>query len=174
MQRLTTAMVLKIPKTDNRLGLTMVEMLIIVSVIIVIFSTVLLVLNPARERAKAKDNKRLSDIALLDRVINEYLLDNGSYPDIQDVLRDSTSLPDAETISLDNSTSGWIDQNLSKYTPRLPLDPINDTTYKYEYIHTANTYELNAVLEELTSYMQNDSGNNTAKYEFGNNLLIIN
>lgn len=154
-------------------GFTLIEFLVTVAVMLIFFTIAVLIINPAQERAKARDNKRLSDMALIDRVINEYLLDHGAYPDAEDTLRNSTALPDAQTLGLDNSSSGWIDQNLAKYTARLPIDPLNNATYKYEYIHDTSSYEINCRLEELTSYLESDSGDNDSKYELGNNLVLI-
>jgi hypothetical protein len=123
-------------------------------------------------KSRARDDRRLSDINILDQAINEYLLDNGDYPDVVGTLRDSTSLPSGNT-SLDNSSDGWIDADLSKYTAKLPVDPLNDATYHYSYYHNITGYELNAVLEYYTEYAQEDGGDDPDIYEMGNNTTLI-
>jgi len=157
---------------NHQPGVTLTELIIVITLITIITSTSLLLLKPAEKRAKARDNHRLSDLSTLDRVINEYLLDYSDYPDLYDVLRDSTTLPGGGT-SVDNAAAGWIDEDLSAYTSHLPVDPINDATYRYYYYHDNTGYELNAVMEFLTEEPANDGGNDPIRYEMGNNLTLI-
>ena len=163
---------MRILKKYNQKGVTMVELIITIALISILASIIMLVLDPVEKKQKARDNKRLSDISLLDRVINEYLLDYGDHPDLFDVLRDSTSLP-GTSVSLDNSAAGWIDEDLSEYTSHLPIDPINDATYRYYYYHEDNSYEINAVMEYLTDEATNDGGNDDTRLEMGNDLTLI-
>lgn len=148
------------------------ELIIVITLISILASVSILVLDPAEKRARARDNRRLSDLSTLDRVINEFLLDNGDYPDLSLVLRDSTTLP-VGGISVDNASSGWIDVDLSAYTSHLPVDPVNDATYRYYYYHDNTGYELNAVLETLSDEAVNDGGDDADRYEVGNNLTLI-
>jgi prepilin-type N-terminal cleavage/methylation domain-containing protein len=156
----------------NKRAFTLIELLIVVSVFMILLTTFFVFVNPVQRKAETRDTKRLSDIATLDRVVNEYYLDNGVYPDQASVYRTSTVLPDG-SIALENSTSGWIKQNLSSYTAKLPTDPVNDLYYYYTYYHDDFSYELNAVLEYQTEKMQNDGGNDSDVYELGNNLQLI-
>ena len=153
-------------------GITLPELLITITLLTILVTSSVLVLRPEEKKAKARDNRRLNDISTLDRVINEYLLDYSDYPDLFDVLRDSTSLP-GTSVSLDNSAAGWIDEDLSEYTSHLPIDPINDTTYRYYYYHGDTGYELNVVLEYLTDEAANDGGDDVNRYEMGNDLTLI-
>ena len=123
--------------------------------------------------AKARDQVRLSDISTLDRAISEFALDNKRYPDIVDIPRTSTSLPGGNSGPFESAYAGWIDEDLSAYIPKLPVDPINDVSYFYSYQHNATSYELNARLESLEEYMENDGGNNVGLYEIGNNLTLL-
>ena len=148
------------------------ELVLVMGIIGVLMGSTVLLLDPAEKKARARDGTRIGDISTLDRVVNEYLLDNGDYPDLYDVLRDSTTLS-GSGISVDNSSAGWIDADLSDYTSHLPVDPINDVTYRYYYYHDSNGYELNAVLETLTDEAQNDGGDDPVRYEMGNNLNLI-
>jgi type II secretory pathway pseudopilin PulG len=153
-------------------GYTLVELVTITALILVLFSVLLVNFDVFGNKKKARDVKRLSDMALLDRVISEYQVDNKVYPDMEGVLRISTVLPGGSS-RLENTTSGWIDENLANYTSKLPVDPVNDGTYFYSYIHDNSGYELNARLEAETGQMQNDGGNDPALYETGSNLLLI-
>lgn len=166
--------ILKLPKTfDARTaGVSLIELMLAVTIVGLIVAAIFIKVDPTNRKSAARDGKRLSDIALLDRVISEYYLDNEVYPDLQDTVRQSTSLPDGG-LGLDNSQGGWILQNLSTYTSRLPLDPLNDETYYYTYIHDDFSYELNARLEVLSEYAQDDGGDDATLYEIGNNLQLI-
>ncbi len=162
----------EIHKPKNLKGMTLIEIVLAVAVILIISGAGLLAINPAEKRANARDTVRISDIETIERAVQEYLMDNGSYPDLAGTIRESVTLPTGNT-SLDNSASGWIDTDLSKYMSRMPIDPINDATYKYSYYHTTSTYEINAVLEDITNLMLDDGGNDANVYEVGNDLTLI-
>lgn len=154
-------------------GFTLFELLISMSIILIISSVIYLNIRPEEKRQLSRDTKRLSDLSMIDNAINGYRLDYGSYPDETDVLRQSNILPDENT-SLTKATSGWINQDLSKYISHMPIDPINDDTYYYSYMHNTNGYELNCIFENKTDLHVKDGGNNDDVYEIGNNLTIIN
>ena len=77
----------------NQKGITLFELTIVVGVMLFLFTGFLIVLRPEERRREARDNKRLSDMATLDRAINEFLLDNGAYPDATSTVRTSDVLP---------------------------------------------------------------------------------
>lgn len=160
---------------ENESGLSLFELTIVVFILLMLLLSTVLLLQPAERRKKGKDERRLSDISAIDRAINEYLVDYGNYPDSEDVTRTSTSLPSGSPGPLSSSSTGWINQDLSSYISRLPLDPDNDDTYFYSYRHTQNAYELNARLEILTEYSNNasDGGDENDIYEIGNDLTIL-
>lgn len=153
-------------------GYTIVELIAVMAVIAVLLSVSIVNFDILGNKKKARDVKRLSDIALLDRTISEYQADTKVYPDLASVLRISIVLPGGNT-QLESATSGWISENLTNYTSRLPVDPINDQTYHYSYIHDNSGYEINARLENEANSMQNDGGNDATMYETGTNLLLI-
>jgi len=162
-------MVLKTP--CNR-GFTLIELVIATSLILLFLTATVLIVHPVEQLKKARDNKRISDLSLIDRAITEYKIDYGYYPDTADTLRTSTTLPQGNT-SLTSSTSGWIKQNLSAYTTKLPIDPKNDEIYFYKYIQNGFTYELNAKLEYYFEQAISDGGGDPTVYEIGNNLSLI-
>lgn len=160
-------------KDKTSFGLTMVELLISISVLLLLILVSVILTNPAELQSRARDEKRLSDMTVLDRAINEYSLDNSNYPDAVGTTRNSTTLPLNNSGPLENPLDGWIDVDLSEYVTRLPIDPINDSTYRYYYRHTQFGYEINAVLEYETSYMTDDGGDDDSYYELGNDLTIL-
>lgn len=168
-------MVFKTPDnfTPRSKGLTIVELTLVVFVVVLLFSLVIVLMNPLEYRKKARDNKRISDMATLDRIISEYRIDKGSYPDSSDTLRTSTILPSVQSVSLYSAVAGWIDEDLSAYVSKLPTDPINDDTYFYSFIHSNDMYEIRARLESLVDLAQNDGGDDSEFYELGNNLSLL-
>ena len=139
---------------------TLIELIISVSVLLIISSVLVLKVNPTDSRKKARDNTRLINTAEIDRAINEYLLDNTSYPGLPNTLYKSTNI-------------NWIPSSLSKYITVLPIDPLNKDTNFYYYMHNGNSYEINATLEYFSDLMTSDNGNQNSVYEVGNNLTII-
>ena len=140
---------------------------------LILFSVVYLTTRPAESQAKARDGKRLSDMQVLARVVDEFRIDTGDYPDFMDALRKSTVLPESNAGPLESPVRGWIKQDLSRYNVKLPLDPQNDENYYYSYKKTTTGYELNAVLEYYLQYAQDDGGSSPAIYELGTDLGII-
>jgi type II secretory pathway pseudopilin PulG len=157
----------------SELGMTFVDILVSLGILMIIFSAVLMIINPLEFQKKARDNKRLSGISNLDRAIGEYVLDKKTYPDVKDVTRTSNSLPSGNLGPYANALDGWIDSNLAQYLPSIPVDPTNDTTYHYTYRHSDYGYELNAVMEYYAEYGSNDGGSDVSVYEVGNDLTIL-
>jgi type II secretory pathway pseudopilin PulG len=153
-------------------GFTIVEIVIVTGLLIMLSTLLVINLDPIGNKKKARDGKRISDISTIDTAISEFVADKKRYPDESDILRQSTILPGGST-QLTGSNMGWIKENLSSYISMLPIDPVNDDTYHYHYIHNATGYELNAKLEIFTSEMIDDGGNDNNFYEVGNNLNLI-
>ena len=143
---------------------TLLEIAIVTAVLLVLMGTVISLISPASSKGKARDNKRLSDVSTLDRAVNEYKLDYGQYPGQESFLYTSDIVPTGSP-NIYSAVAGWIPVDLS--------DPINDTTYHYEYIHNTAGYEISTRLEQLTEEASSDGGNDPAKYEMGVNLLLI-
>lgn len=147
--------------------------IVIVLGLLVLLSTFLFInTDPVGNQKKARDNKRISDISTIDRAVSEFVVDKKRYPDQSEMLRQSTVLPGGSS-QLTSSNMGWLQDNLSSYISFLPIDPINDITYQYSYIHDATGYEINAKLEIRLDQMTDDGGNDDTTYEVGNNLNLI-
>ena len=154
-------------------GVTLVELVLVATIAILLSVFILGHFNPTFQNAKARDNKRLTDAEHFDRAINEYMLNNGAYPGATGSLRTSTILPAGNSGPLENPQQGWIDADLSANITKLPLDPLNNSSYFYSYIHSDNSYEINIRLEVLTEYSTDDGGDDNGVYEICNNLSII-
>lgn len=167
----------KIHKSKNSFdrtgGFTLVELYIVMAVIVILFLASYIVLNPLTLKQKTRDDKRLNDVSTLERAVGEFFVDNSDYPDSANILRKSNTIPTGSLGPLENASTGWIRQDLSTYFPKLPTDPINDSTYFYSYKRNSNGYEIDAKLEYYTTYPTSDNGNDNNLYEVGNNLTII-
>jgi type II secretory pathway pseudopilin PulG len=132
----------------NQKGLTYLELIIVVLIISIGIFTVMLIVNPAESRAKARDQKRLSDVQRLETAVLEFRQDNARYPE-------------------------QLSELVPEYITHIPQDPLNEGVYVYEYAYTNFGYEINAVLEHYFEYSENDGGNDPTRYEVGNDLSII-
>ena len=157
---------------SSQKGFTFVELMVIIAILSIIFAVIAVLVHPLDQIKKARDNQRLSDIEILDRAVSEYVLDTGRYPDQENILRCSNVLPSGSS-DLDNSNPGWIYENLSSYTEKLPIDPLNTDVFHYCYIHNSTGYEISAKLEYYTEKMSEDGGDSIEFLEVGNNLNLI-
>lgn len=134
-------------KVSNR-GFTLIELLVVIAIIGLLSSIIMTSLNSAR--VKARDSKRLSDILQIRNAMALYQADhNGDFPNGSN---------DYNPSQVDNSSQGWyclghsyngfknnkacwndgfgpthysssnIDNKLSTYMPKIPDDPVNNTS----------------------------------------------
>lgn len=161
-------------KFSDPLGFTLIEMLIVIAIIAILAAIVYLLINPVELMKRSRDAVRKSDMASLARAIDIYMSDGfGSktftLPGYNNVAinRDSTETNVCGTSVKDAVHGGWLvadtatlcDENgeadLSNYISNLPLDPLNNSTYKYSYDSiNGQKYCLQAVLEETSSFWQ--------------------
>ncbi len=88
-------------------GFTLIELLVVIAIIGILSSVVLASLNGARK--KGRDSRRISDLKQIQLALELYYDTNSSYPAAL------SALVTAGTIS------------------SVPLDPIDDSTYTYQY-----------------------------------------
>lgn len=144
----------------SNIGFTLIELLISVGIMLILSSMLFITFRPGESKQKARDNVRLANIADIERVVNEYMLDTKTYPGEPNILYQSTQV-------------NWIPSPLSSYISKIPVDPINSDNHFYYYIHDGSTYEIVATLEYFTNLMTGDNGNQASAYEVGNNLNLL-
>lgn len=179
-------------------GFTLLELLIVIAILAILTTVVVLVLNPAEYLAQARDSQRISDLNTLNNAINLYIASistlsltcgGNTYCTASGTIPGGTTACVTVSSSTLATASGWVPidfNNLAAGSPiaKEPIDPINNTTYKYAYAcsATTNLFELDANMESA-KYRQNggsdlesnakDGGNNSNAYEVGSDLLLI-
>ncbi len=104
-------------------GFTLIELLVVIAIIGVLSSVILVSLNTVR--SKARDAQRQSDITEVNKAVQLYYDDNGSYPStggMNTVYMD----PGCKTATApDQVTSDWVPGLVAgKYIAALPKDPL--------------------------------------------------
>ena len=157
-------------------GFALIELITVISIVAVLSSIVIIAVNPPKLFQESRDLKRMSDIASIDKAINQlmgYAVTSsifGGSPNIVYI-----SIPDASSTcanlglpslptgwSYSCSTqdnyrkidgTGWIPINFSTLSigsplSNLPVDPKNTTSTSQYYTYvTGGSYELTATLE---------------------------
>ena len=67
------------PTKQNK-GFTLLEILLVIAAIGILAAIVLVAINPNRQIAQVRDANRRSDINTIYKALEQYLIDNGSYP----------------------------------------------------------------------------------------------
>src|SRR3989338_5409213 len=112
---------IKLPSSSSASGglrranaFTLIELLVVISVIGLLASIVLVSLNSAR--AKARDAKRLTDLAQIKKALELYYDDNGSYPNT------NYNVGPGQWRTQCASSDSWV-------TPNLPADQVIKDIY---------------------------------------------
>ncbi|HEV2339285.1 MAG TPA: prepilin-type N-terminal cleavage/methylation domain-containing protein [Patescibacteria group bacterium] len=130
-------------------GFTLVEMLIAIGIIGILSIVLLMVVNPLEQFQKANDSRRKSDLAQIQRALEQYYQDHGQYP------RYSTASPLYEIVDFNNINANprpgiaW-GNPWQPYMNFLPKDPDSGRTYIYVTDSSYQTYWLYASLERGT------------------------
>ena len=125
-------------------GFTLIEMLIVITIIAVLASMILVGMGGAR--AKARDARRIGDLHNVQNALELYYANNGTYP---------TGTYNSST-EWDTFATELTDANIGVH--RIPKDPLDNGTYYYRYEANADgtNYVLGAQLETEDSSLDND------------------
>lgn len=128
-------------KKGKRSGFTLIELLVVIAIIGLLATIVLVSLNTAR--VKARDTKRVADLKQIQLAFEMYYDANKNYGPSKNGCVDFN---DTE------ASAGY----LKSVMPTLPVDPINDNTYKYQFAVANNTNEINYLVKAT---IENSSNN---------------
>ncbi len=132
----------KIQDTRYRKGFTLIEMLIVITIIALLSSLILVGMGGAR--TKSRDSRRIADLHNIQIALELYYTKNGTY-----------------LVGTYNSSANW-DTFVTTLTGagigvnQVPKDPLNDTDHYYRYGGTATDYVLGALLEQDDVALNND------------------
>ena len=168
-------------------GFTLIELLIVIGILAILVVALLVTLNPQEAQRKARDTKRMADLATLNAAILQYY-DNNAPPALAIAVTSAGG-----TIAC---AANWTGLNLCPYMQTVPIDPSNNTTrgaagaagagvcpattaaqlmvYRLN-VNVTGEYEVN-VREESTSNcknLTNDGGNSNYWAEQGSNLTLV-
>jgi len=151
-------------------GFTLIELLIVMSVLGILATGLVLLLNPNTQFQKARDAKRKSELQQITTFLNTYYQDNNRYPPAGSCAYGAVN---CYVFSTDGKS--WIPALVPNYTNELPIDPKNNANnpwimgnYSYAYGNVSSDgqhYDLFTQLE----YNQDSQrcGINNYLYEIG-------
>lgn len=131
-------------KFYGSLGFTIIELLIVIAVIGILTSGIILLINPLGQIKKANDAKRKSDLAQMQKALEQYYTDNGKYP--------------TNTAGYQVTGVAW-GSAWGNYMQILPKDPSATKKYVYVTNGTQQSYWLYAGLEYAKDPQQCNNGN---------------
>ena len=125
---------------NNKLGFTLIEILVVVAIIGVLATILTVALGNARE--EARDARRVTDINAIQKSLELYFMDHEVYPDGTNLVLGSTNVQCLDSTGWD--TAGGC---TSPYIGRIPTDPIPGG-FDYTYTSTGSSYQIDFVLED--------------------------
>ena len=131
-----------------RKGFTLVELLVVITIIAILATLLLLQLNVGK--SKGRDIKRVTSVSQLRDAIEQYYDDNGAYPTVLSAANIGKYLS--------NSTS-------------VPIDPSTNAEYGYGLDATSTKYQVWAQLENTGGGLKSDSDISGAGYTGGTQTL---
>jgi prepilin-type N-terminal cleavage/methylation domain-containing protein len=189
--------------TRSSYAFTLIELLITISILSVLATALVLVINPAELIKKSRDATRLSDLGIIERAIGLIETDNPSaslgngntvYISLPDTSVTCANLslpllPSGWGYSCVNESSirnvdgtGWIPVDFTQFSAGstlsvLPIDPVNnlDNGYYYTFV-TGGSWKLTGIFEskKFSEDMKKDGGPDPSLYELGDDLILAN
>lgn len=127
-------------------GFTLIELIIVVTIIGILSS--LLLSNLVGIRGRVRDGQRKSDLAQIKQALEIYRSDNGAYP------------LDSGELNLSRCGEKF-ETSTNVYMQKIPCDPLNTFPYTYRYVSSVDgvTYTLSACLENIIDAKKTDPSN---------------
>jgi type II secretion system protein G len=141
-------------KINYTKGFTLIELLTVIAIIGILASVVLVSLSSSR--AKSRDDRRKSDLAVIQQAIEMYYSDHHSFPS-------NTSTPAVSSATDGNPIDvASLKTALSGYLPTMPSDPSGNVPYEYVYVLDSNSLQHYMVISTLEVQNTNNSDWNKA------------
>jgi len=125
---------------------TIVELLVVVTIIMILTSFTIYSLGPAR--AKSRDSRRITDANLIMNAVDQYYTSKlRTYP--------TESVPDSvksdEYYAVKISAGSFLSASLSGYLNPVPTDPLEDDTHRYVYVYRGDGKKAAVIVNRLES-----------------------
>jgi prepilin-type N-terminal cleavage/methylation domain-containing protein len=114
---------------NNREGFTLVELLIVISLIGILASVSLSILNPKKQRNVAEDGVRQSNLEKYALGIEAYANANGKYPDATAMTADASGIPNDAEVHI----------FIQKFPTNEPTSPL---AYPYAVLNDGSSFSL--------------------------------
>jgi prepilin-type N-terminal cleavage/methylation domain-containing protein len=142
-------------------GFTLVELLVSLAVVAVLSLVVILAVNPAEQRKKARDARRLSDMQSIMKAISLYSVQTGDGNlQMTSEYGESESVNGGyDTSNIDNDGDGdpFIEFLQPYFGGGAPIDPVNDPAHKYLFfVYSAGSYGCSAAKGKFYVLMVRD------------------
>lgn len=142
----------KMPQTSAR-GFTLIELLVVIAIIGILSGVVLASISTAR--MKARDIRRVADLAQIRNALEMYFDDRGYYPQARGEARGDSGCSgwDCNGYAISNAAS-WtaLAADLAPYISPLPTDPINSTGCSQPWINNCFLYSYGNVGKSGSTY----------------------
>jgi len=125
-------MKLRLKQKEQQTGFTLIELLVVVSIIGLLASVLLVAVN--KTRIKARDAKRVADIAQIQKALELYYDDNGQYPP-----SGGADYPNGVWSNSTDDSWNTLQGYLQKYLSKLPHDPSEVGPFNSPVEHWGNT-----------------------------------
>ena len=119
-------------RTEQK-GFTIVELLIVIVVIGILAAITVVAYNGIQ--ARAKDTTRSNDLAAIQKALELYKTDNGTYPN-------ATANPGSSGWEVSTDASGSFIEALKPYMNTVPIDPVNTSAAMYWYFFYSPTHAV--------------------------------
>ena len=130
---------------------TLIELLIVISVIAILASVTLVILNPAVLRNRAQDSTRREDLSVIQGALERWYSDNNQYPN---------ALPGAGAAFIDDQGDANPANDVN-YLRAVPGDPDGTVAVPINYAYTQSSpqdYRICATLEQPGPNENDDDG----------------
>lgn len=152
----------------------LISLVIIIPFVAIFASIIVLIINPLELTHRSRDAVRLSDLANIQKAINETA---GANPSMNIFCNDQPNSCDGDSTNNGNvrktDGTGWVKIKTPSLAT-LPIDPVNNAPYSYKYCSDGKEWEIQAAVEskQILEKAKNDGGDKDNQYEVGTNLKL--